>query len=132
MAFQIRPFDVTIPAGTIIANPYVASLAMPPYQVDRIDWRVPPGPSGQMGWYLAMGGVQVIPYANGDFVTADDENDSWRLTDLPTSGAWQLVGYNLGNYNHTVYLRFFLSQPPGLVSAAQPVLILQPSSALSS
>jgi hypothetical protein len=84
---------VSLPVGTFVVN--------------KIRWRVPPGPRGNLGWNLSMGGVQVLPDVAGEYVIADDEYDDWEIDGLPDSGAWQLTGYNTGSYNHTVYLYFF-------------------------
>lgn len=107
-ATQIREFAVTIPAGTAQANPQLTDLAMPPMTVLEIDIRVPPGPRGQMGFALWASGSTVIPEQQGQFVVADDDYITWPLVDQISSGAWQLAGYNTGDYDHTVYVTFRL------------------------
>lgn len=107
MATSVTALSATVPAGTQIASPFVASLTINTNTVDKIRWRVPPGPRGNLGWYLSMGGVQVLPDDKGAYVVADDEYDDWEIVGLPDSGAWQLTGYNTGTYDHTVYLYFF-------------------------
>lgn len=107
-AAEIRSFAVTIPAGTPLAAPATTSLFFPPRIVTAVRWRVPPGPSGLMGWRLTMsGGVAVIP-TGGGWVIADNESATWPLTGQPDSGAWELTGYNTDIYDHTVYLDFLL------------------------
>lgn len=128
MPVEARLFNVTIPAGTTKASLFSSNLVMPPRIVDRIEWVVPFGPSGSMGWFLAMGGVQIVPYGQSAFVIADDDTGAWDLSGLPDSGAWQLFGYNLGAWDHTVYLRFLVDLiPPGQSSAASTFI---PSSTL--
>lgn len=107
MASSVTALTATVPAGTAKASPVTISLAIGTNLVETIRWRVPPGPRGNLGWCLAMGGVQVLPDDSGSFVVADDESDDWPISGLPDSGAWQLIGYNTGAYNHTVYLYFF-------------------------
>jgi hypothetical protein len=106
MATSVTALTATVPAGTALSSPATVSLPVGTNVVDKIRWRVPPGPRGNLGWYLSMGGVQVLPDDKGGWVIADDEYDEWELDNLPDSGAWQLTGYNTGSYDHTVYLYF--------------------------
>lgn len=107
-----------IPAGTPIATPVTVDCSFPPRTVERIDWTVPPGARGNMGWYLASGGVAVLPSQSPQFVVTDNERSSWSVDELMDSGAWQLIGYNLGAYDHTVYLTFMLDVPGGSSTTA--------------
>jgi hypothetical protein len=107
MASSVTELVATVPAGTF--PPFFATieLTIDSATVDGVRWRVPPGPRGNMGWALAMGGVQVLPDDAGSFIIADDEYDTWQIEGLPDSGAWQLIGYNTGAFDHSVYLSFF-------------------------
>ena len=107
MATSVTAVTATVPHGTPTTALVTVNLSIVPATVDKIRWRVPPGPRGNLGWYLSMGGVQVLPDVAGEFVVADDEYDDWEIDGLPDSGAWQLTGYNTGSYDHTVYLYFF-------------------------
>lgn len=109
MATSVVALTGTITAGTPKATPLTVSLSFNQANVNKIRWRVPPGPRGNLGWFLSMGGVQVLPDVAGEFVVADDEYDDWEIENLPDSGAWQLTGYNTGSYDHTVYLYFFIT-----------------------
>lgn len=107
-AAEVRSFQVTIPAGTPLSSPVTSDVAFPARIVTGVHWKVPPGPSGLMGWRLSMsGGIAVIP-TGGGWVIADDDSDTWPLTGQPDSGAWQVTGYNTDVYDHTVYLDFLL------------------------
>jgi hypothetical protein len=116
MAAEVRSFAAVIPAGTPKAAPVVVDVSFPERLVRAVKWRVPPGPSGLMGWRLSMGGVQVVPLPAGAWIVADGHADNWPFQGLPDSGAWQVTGYNTGMYDHTVYLDFLLD----LVGAAAP------------
>lgn len=102
----VYAFAPTIPAGTNPTSPYVTDLTIPSLQVDAISWKVPPGPRGFMGWALGVSGAQIIPQGGGSWIVTDNEDNLWTLDEQPTTGAWTFFGYNLGRYNHTVYLRF--------------------------
>jgi hypothetical protein len=111
MAREVRNFAVTIPAATLTTAPYVEDLTMPARQVIEVRVRVPPGPSGLVGWALGSAGERVLPWGEGQWIVADDEAISWPLEGQIESGAWQLQGYNLGVYDHTVYVTFLLDTP---------------------
>lgn len=112
MTQEIRAFTALIPAGTAQDDPVTVDLSFPPRTVNSISLRIPPGPSGQMGFRILNSGLQVIPYNNAEWLVTDNEVINWTLTDAITSGSWQLAGYNAGTYNHSVYVRFLLDPPP--------------------
>jgi len=129
-AAEIRSFQVTIPAGTPESAPYVQDIYFPPRVVVAVSWRVPPGPSGLMGWRLTMNdGVAVIPYGGG-WIVADDQYQTWNLANLPDSGYWEVTGYNTGTYPHSVFLDFQLELVQQAVSS--PALVSVPGAAVSS
>jgi hypothetical protein len=101
----VYSFSPTIVAGTLATVPYVTTLTIPQYEVQLVQWVVPPGPGGQMGWQLRYDNEIVIPQ-NGGWIVTDNEKNTWELDELPTGGSWGFAGYNVGVYNHTVYLRF--------------------------
>ena len=123
MADEVRHFTATIPAGTALATPFTQDIGFSPRNVRTIDWRVPPGPSGQMGWRLTMGGVQVIPVNSDPFVVADGNGGTFVVDGYPDSGAWQVQGYNAGAFPHSVYLVFHLDL---IGTPAKPLRLLDP------
>lgn len=122
MATEVRSFAVLVPAGTLEAAPITAELAMPSRIVTGVRVRVPPGPNGALGFALAMAGEHVVPWGNAAWIVADDEVMDWPLTHAPTSGAWQLIAYNTGYLDHTVYLQFALEP----VSSGGGLALVQP------
>lgn len=116
MATSVFRETATITAGTPKASPATVSIPIISGTVEIIRWRVPPGPRGNFGWQLAMSGVNVIPENAGSYIVADDESDVITVSGLPDSGAWQVIGYNTGTNDHTVYLDFHITpigvQPP--------------------
>lgn len=111
MAAEIRNFVVTIAAGTPIATPQVTALTMPARIVRHVRVRIPPGPLGSVGWALGAAGVPVIPWNAGGWIVGDDETLEWDVSGQIDSGAWQLIGYNLGLNAHSVYVTFSLDLP---------------------
>ncbi len=125
MAVEVRHYTATIPAGTPAAAPHTVSIGFPPRVVRSVDWRIPPGAQGVMGWQLAMGGVQVVPTGSDTWVVDDGTGGTFTLDGYPDSGAWQVIGYNTGAYPHSVLLVFHLDLParpapvPALLSSVQ-------------
>lgn len=120
MAREVWSFQVSIPAGTPQITPVRISTTIPIRRPEVLQVIVPPGPAGSMGFAITMGGVNVIPVQPGAFLVTDNERIEWPLTDLPTSGAWQVSGYNTGNFAHSIFLRWLVDvvQSP---SAASPL-----------
>lgn len=123
MAIETRSFAVTVPAGTPQSAPARTPLAMPARIVTAVRWRVPPGPRGVMGFALTMAGTHVVPWGDTNWIVADDEYDTWLLTDAPSSGAWALDAYNTGLLAHTVYLQFMLEPVSSRASTPGPSIL---------
>lgn len=107
---------VLVPHGTSQAAPLVTSIRFPERVVTGISWRVPPGPSGKMGWALTSSGTPVIPIQPNTYIVTDNQADAWQLEGYLDSGNWQVTAYNTGLYDHTVYLTFRLN----LIGATTP------------
>jgi hypothetical protein len=131
MAYELRAFAVTIPAGTAQATPQTTDMSFPARIVRQVDVRVPPGPNGEVGWHLANSGQQMWPFNVGQWLITDNEVVSIPMTGAIDSGSWQFVGYNTGNYPHTLDVRFYLDLPAAFTAppAAAPLI---PLTALSS
>ena len=106
MAREVYRFAVAVPAGTAKTSPASIACPMPPRQVTRVEVKVPPGPHGLVGFQLASGGVPMIPLPAGAFVVTDDEELGWDLEGQIDSGAWQVLAYNTGSFDHTLEVRF--------------------------
>lgn len=119
MATDVIALSATVPAQTLFPNFAIIDLPVGTNQINKIRWRVPPGPRGNLEWFLAMGGVQVLPQAGGGPIIADDEFDEWEIEDLPDSGAWQLIGLNTGTFDHTVYLGFYVTPVNAILTGDQ-------------
>lgn len=118
MAIEAYQFAVTTPAGTPLNAPITTAIPIPVRTVSSIRWRVPPGPRGVMGFQIAMAGVAVLPSNRGQYIVADNDEDTWPLADQPDSGAWQVISYNTGTYPHTVFVTLLADLPGGAAPAA--------------
>lgn len=116
MAQEVREFAVLVPAGTAVTAPLVTPIIFPDRIVTAISWRVPPGPSGKMGWQLTSAGAPVIPIQPKTYIVTDNQADTWPLAGYLDSGNWSVTAYNTGVYPHTVYLTFLLD----LIGTVEP------------
>lgn len=122
MATSIRQFTATIPAQTPRDNPVTVPLDIPALVVESIDLEVPHGPAGLMAFYLALGGQQAIPWDVGEWLRWDGYTASWPVSDYSTAGTWAVVGYNDGDYDHDVTIRFHLTDQVVASSSSVPVV----------
>jgi hypothetical protein len=120
VAQEVRQFAVLVPHGTPLAAPVTTSIIFPARLVTAVSWRVPPGPSGMMGWALTSAGTPVIPIQPKTYIVTDDQAATWDLEGYLDSGNWQVTAYNTGVYDHTVYLTFQLDLPGTPVGAPPP------------
>jgi hypothetical protein len=110
MADRIAAFACTVPAGTPVGSPVAVSTPFVDGIVTAIDIRVPPGPSGLVGFTIAYGGQAVIPDNAGTWLIADDEKFQWPTENYPTGRQWSLIGYNTDVYDHTIYVRYLIDE----------------------
>lgn len=112
----VQQFAVVVPASTPVANPQVTQAQLPGiYVVEWIELKVPPGPRGEVGFYIASSLTQIVPFRTGataNWLILDNDEIHWDMTDQPDSGDWQIVAYNTGNYDHTLWVRFGLNLAP--------------------
>jgi hypothetical protein len=124
MANRIEPFAVTIPAGTTVAAFLKTNLPMQEGRVDLIQVRIPPGPSGLVGFRIAHSGQSVIPYTGERWFITDDDKLDWVTENYPQGNAWQLWAYNLDVYAHTIYVWMHISDAvTNLPQTVTPVVI---------
>ncbi len=110
MADRIEWFSVIVPAGT----PKAASITYPMkfFQgtVIEVDIKIPPGPAGNVGFYIAAGGSQYIPRTVGSFVIPDGDYLVWPMANAINSGSWALVAYNTDAWPHLIQVSFQVNE----------------------
>lgn len=119
-ATTVYEFQPLTPHGTAKSTPLYQALTFPNYEVVQIQWVVPPGPQGNLGWQLMISKQVVIPQ-NGGWIITDNEKNEWDINELPSTGDWGFNAYNTGAYDHTVYLRFLIAPLSAIVTEAAPV-----------
>lgn len=110
MADRIEVFDVTVPAGTAVAAPATTALEFADGIVTDIEILIPPGPSGFVGFRFAYGGQQIIPHTVNEFIIASGEVIKWPISHFPTGTQWQLQAHNTDIYDHTIHIRFLVTE----------------------
>lgn len=124
MAERVLQFTVLIPTPTNISSPLTVPLPLDGWEIEAITLEVPPGPAGDLGFVLANNGVPWIPRSPGEWIVWDDRVQTFAATDYPTGAGWQVIGYNVGAYDHTVVARFHVNPTPApAASAVSPVVL---------
>lgn len=123
MATQIYARAATIPAGTLIAAPVTIDISIPQMVTELIEWHLPKGAAGLVGWRLTSGGAAVLPADFNSWIITEAEKSSWTVQGLHDSGKWEVTGYNLGTFPHSVYVRLHAS-PIGPASRYPPNAVL--------
>lgn len=123
MATRVEMTDVTIPAGTAKATPVIIPANFDDGRVDRIEMRWPPGPSGLVGIQVRHSQQVIIPYAVNTFLVCDNEIIAWPVEGFPEANKWDVVGYNLGVFPHTIQIRWLITDVAPTLSLAPLVPI---------
>lgn len=121
MSDRVEYFDATIPAGTPVGSPVTLPMVFDQGNVTQIEVKIPPGPSGNVGFHIQAGGSQYVPRTLGAWIIADDDYLIWPMDNAINSGSWALSGYNTDIYDHTLYVSFHVNelQAPLLQSPGQ-------------
>lgn len=109
MATRIELTNVTVPAGTLITAPLRTVPTFDEGQVDRIEMRWPPGPSGLVGLRVGHSGQVVIPFDVNTWLVTDDEAIVWDVSGYPTGAKWFVDGYNSDVFDHTIQFRWLMT-----------------------
>lgn len=109
MAEQVIRATATIPAGVTADSPDTFEVTLDNWDIVSIDLEVPPGPAGNMGFFLSNNGQPWIPRVVGEYFVWDDHHQSFAVTDYPSGSGWQITGYNTGSYDHIVIVTFHVN-----------------------
>lgn len=112
MVREIQSFACTITAGTAKATPATVQTKLGQRLVRAVSILFPAGCAGLVGVALSAANTPVIPFGLAQWLVADGEDLHYELDDQIQSGQWALVGYNLGSFDHTIYVRYELDLPP--------------------
>lgn len=131
MADRIETPVITVPAGTLAAAPQTTALTLRDAVLERIEVRIPPGPSGLVGFAFLHSGQQVIPFIEGQWIITDDESLDWAVENYPTGNKWSIRAYNTDVYEHSLYLRLHFREIVRPASGSpEPIAIVSLSGAV--
>lgn len=114
---------VVVEPGSSPSAPSTFSLAFNDWEVEAITLEVPPGPAGNLGFYLANNGVQWVPYSAGEWLIWDDHSQTFYPDAYPNATGWEIVAYNTGSYPHQIKVRFHVNQIAGPAGAVPPLVL---------
>lgn len=129
MADRLEWFAVVIPAGTPQSVPVVIPCVFNDGSVVEIDVKVPPGPNGNVGFFVGAGGSQYVPRTPGSFIVPDNDYFTWPLANAITSGSWSVTAYNTDIFDHTIQVGFQVNET-GTAHMSQVSLLSSSSSAI--
>ena len=92
MASRIEAPPFLIPAGTPIATPVSLLLFTTRGTVAELEFLVPPGSSGLVGFSIWHSSEQIIPKVRGTWIIADGEVIRWPLDGYSDQPNWSIVG----------------------------------------
>lgn len=113
MADRIEWFEFTIPANGSELAPVSFPMVFAFGEVIEIDVKVPPGPAGNLGFYITAGGSQFIPRTFGSFIFPDNDYITWPVQNAINSGSWGLVAFNTDVWPHTIQISFQINEVAG-------------------
>ncbi len=123
------PVDVTTPAGTQIAAPLVTTPKLDHAILQQVAIQIPAGHCGVTGLRILLSGQQVFPWSNtAAWLRGDNFYDVFDFG-IEIDTKLTVVTYNLGNFDHTHFLRFKVKQFDDVRTLAPVTLI--PNSQLS-
>lgn len=108
MAQRVEIATVTVPAGTPSTAPLTTSLPWRQGYPERVEIRIPPGPSGLVGVRFLHSGTQIIPRSTDEWLITDNEPVIWPLEGYPYNANWQIQAYNTDIYEHQFQVRMLL------------------------
>lgn len=124
MAERIEIKSITTPAGTALLSPLITALDWRQGYPERVEIRVPPGPSGLVGIQFAHSGQVIIPHDDSEWLTTDNEPVIWPLDNYPYNATWTVRTYNLDVYDHTIQVRMLVNEVGSqVVQRLQPATI---------
>lgn len=116
---QALPDNITVQPGSTAAAPVTTAINVGDIWCYSVDIEVPPGPGGQMGFYMTYANTQIVPWSQTPFFLVVDDFKHTFPVNAELGKGLAMVAYNTGYWPHTVYFRF-LGVPIASYAAAQP------------
>lgn len=121
LAQRVLAFTIATPAGTAIATPQTTVCTLGPCTIDRLELKIPSGHLGFTGLAVEYGGQRIVPaFQPSNWIIGDNDLLEYVLN-FDIGASVNVKTYNTGNYTHSHYLRFLISdiRLPQQLSAAR-------------
>lgn len=105
MASRIYTISVTVPAGTLPANPQITPWFTEDNIMVSIELDIPPGHNGLTGIRIMKGDIQLVPWGRASWVIGNDIDHTFPIGSYMSTHDVTIQAYNQGAYPHTFYLR---------------------------
>lgn len=115
-----------VPAGTPQTAPLVQPVVLQDLILDTVRVVIPDGHNGTTGIAVLSGGVNIVPYGQGGFLTGNDEPIDFPWGGEITESGLSLAGYNTDIWDHAFLLRWTAHD---IGPAGSPVVIVSPQAA---
>lgn len=113
MVDRIEWFEFTIPANGVQSAPVSFPMVFAFGEVVEIDVKIPPGPAGNLGFFITAGGSQYIPRTRGSFIFPDNDYLTWPIHNAITSGSFGLTAFNTDAWPHVIQVAFQVNEIAG-------------------
>lgn len=124
MPDRVEVQDVTAPASQATALE-VALTNVVACQPVRVEIRIPPGHAFKTGIALGYGHNAILPRAGAAYISGDDEQLFYDLTNYVPGPQWQAFLVNADTQSHTWEIRFEVDEilPNLSLAPSQPVQV---------
>jgi hypothetical protein len=119
---QLWPLTITTLADTQPSNPLITPWPLVDANLDYIEIIVPDGPSGQVGVAVYWSGTQIVPWGTDSWLITNNEKIHIPVTSYITVSGLEVWTYNVGIYEHTIYLRALVKYTTAAVVTEAPVI----------
>jgi hypothetical protein len=125
MPRRVEAPSLLVPAATSPNAPVQVLLYAQRAIITQIEFMLPPGPSGLVGFSLWHSSAQIIPKTAGQWIVANNETIRWNIDDMSPWPDWHLKAYNADVYPHTIYVRLLLDDLLTVQQAAPDFVSLE-------
>lgn len=106
---RVLAFPITTPIGTLASAPQTTNVDLGVCTIDTVEIRIPSGHLGFTGFALEYGQQRLIPAFQPSAWIIGDNDLLDYVMNFDVGKPVQVKTYNTGNYPHTHYLRFLIS-----------------------
>lgn len=110
MAERVEIRQPSCPAHTPQASAVEVDLSFDPGEVERLHIRIPAGHRGNTGIAIAVAHQIVIPNSGAAWLTGENEQHDWPLSNYGNAGQWSAFMFNVTTRPHLWVLQFHINE----------------------